>query len=618
MNFLDHYNNELRQLRESGTRFAKMHPQVAAELGLHADAVADPFVERLLEGVAFLSARVQNRLDRECAEFAQQALSRLCPIYMSATPAITTFAFHPDFGSPETFRGKTMPRGTLIRASIAGRAQPVTFSTAREVTLLPLRLASAQCTRSVTNVSAPLGRRLASAPAVLRLRFELENTTTLSDLLRQSEGKPLQLSLAGDLPSAFALHQAMLVDTSAWFGVVQTSKGEEVLNMPMSALSLSGVGEEEALLPPDMGAMPWLRVLREYFAQPTRLLGVQLNAIAPIAAAAPGSRSFDLVFALKRAPQHLIDNVSAGQFRLFSTPVINLYSRRLDPVPYDPNQTGQWLPVDRMRPNIHHLWALTEVNSSRRDGQTQLLLPVLDTGGYSGSHSDGLRYGLRREIVADGSRQDHLDPMASYDTILVSVPEVPEQLEEISTLLCTGLVADRGWRPEALLGAGLQLAEPQGVQKVECLWMPSSPRGMPALAKCWDGASWLGQNPLAVRGTGREEVTSRIQGMLQLAADTGDALDRQRLESLRSINLNPAFIRGSPGTPMAWVHATRVDIDIADSYHSDRGGWLFGRVLAQALAEAVTLNDGVEINLRLDGELISTHSNTLHENGVLS
>lgn len=53
MNVLDHYNDELRNLREVGTRFAKEHPQVAGQLGLHPDAVTDPFVERLLEGVAF-------------------------------------------------------------------------------------------------------------------------------------------------------------------------------------------------------------------------------------------------------------------------------------------------------------------------------------------------------------------------------------------------------------------------------------------------------------------------------------------------------------------------------------------------------------------------------------
>ncbi|KVS54941.1 hypothetical protein WK39_22280 [Burkholderia cepacia] len=57
MSFLDHYNDELRQLRDAGTRFAKEHPQVASVLGLHPDAVTALFVEWLLEGVAYLPVR---------------------------------------------------------------------------------------------------------------------------------------------------------------------------------------------------------------------------------------------------------------------------------------------------------------------------------------------------------------------------------------------------------------------------------------------------------------------------------------------------------------------------------------------------------------------------------
>ena len=226
MNFLDHYNNELRHLREAGARFAREHPQIAPALGLRPNSVADPFVERLLEGVAFLSARVQTRLDLECAEFARQALAQVCPLYLSATPAISSFAFHPDFASPEAFRGRSMPRGTLIQATLPGAARPVTFSTGREVTLLPLRLERAECGRGLARISAELARRLASSQAALRLSFKLEGTVALGDLAAVEGGaKPLQLSLAGDLPRAYALHRAMLADVGAWYATADDGRG---------------------------------------------------------------------------------------------------------------------------------------------------------------------------------------------------------------------------------------------------------------------------------------------------------------------------------------------------------------------------------------------------------
>ncbi|MDN7638814.1 type VI secretion system baseplate subunit TssF [Burkholderia cepacia] len=619
MNFLDHYNDELRQLRDAGARFSREHPQVASALGLHPDAVTDPFVERLLEGVAYLSARVQTRLDRECAEFAQQALGRVCPLFMGATPALTTFAFHADLNSPEAFRGSTLPRGSLIAARLAGRKLPVTFATARDVTILPLRLAKVECSRSLNGLPTLLAQRLASSQAVLRFRFELEGVSTIGELGRGDTGfEPLHLSLAGDLPRAYALHRALLASSSAWYAVVPTARGNEVLTLPMAGIRLSGVDDAEALLPPDFGGLPGLRLMREYFAQPTRLLGVYLDALAAVAAADPAARSFELFFALQHVPNGLVGEVDASQFRLFATPAINLYPKRFDPVPYDPNQTEHWIPVDRMSPAAHHLWSLTEVRVCESNGKSHAARSVLETGGYE-TRGEAIRYSLRREnaLLADGARRDRIDPLASHDLIAVSTLGDTVELDDIASITGKALVADRDWRPSALLDAELTLLDPAAVQRIECLWPASIPRGMPAVDACWEAVSHLGTNPLALKGGQSQDVTARVVEQLLLAINHEDALDRQRVDSLRSVQLGARFIAAGRATPLALVRATRVEIDVAESAHADRGGWLFGRLLAQALAEAVTLNDGIEVVVKLDGEPVSMHLNTTVGSGRL-
>lgn len=62
---LHYYNRELAYLRELGAEFAQAYPKVAARLGVHDTAVADPYVERLLEGFSFLTARIQMKMDAE-------------------------------------------------------------------------------------------------------------------------------------------------------------------------------------------------------------------------------------------------------------------------------------------------------------------------------------------------------------------------------------------------------------------------------------------------------------------------------------------------------------------------------------------------------------------------
>ena len=60
---LRYYNRELQHLNEMGAEFAKEFPKIAGRLGMESLPVADPYVERLIEGFAFLAARVQLKID---------------------------------------------------------------------------------------------------------------------------------------------------------------------------------------------------------------------------------------------------------------------------------------------------------------------------------------------------------------------------------------------------------------------------------------------------------------------------------------------------------------------------------------------------------------------------
>ncbi len=615
MKFLDHYNDELRYLREAGTRFAKDHPQVAAELGLQPDATSDPFVERLLEGVAYLTARVQSRMEREGVEFAQQAMARVAPLFQSATPSMTVLALHPDMASPDAFRSQTIARGSIVQAQLAGRATPVQWTTARAVTLLPLRLRQAECARSLSDIPAALAQTLNNVPAVLRLRFNLEGAARLGQLT-QAGNAPLHLMLGGDAPRAYSLHRTIVSDTKDWFAVVSTDQGEQVIALPRASLRIAGLEESESLLPGDLGALPGLRLLREYFAQPARFLGIEMDVLERLAALAPAARSFDLVFALRHAPAKLLGDVDATQFRLFATPVINLYSKRLDPVPYDPRQTAQWIPVDRMRPSAYHLWSLSELHISRKDHRLVAARPSLDNTGYNGAEVVA-RYSLQREpsALAMGERSDRVDPLDSHD--LVSVTLAQSSPDDINSLLPKGLVADRGWRIQSLPDAAFQLTDARAVQRIECLWPASAPRAMPDALASWAAVSQIGQNPLALQQQERVEVTERILQGIALASDAHSANDRQRMESLRTVFLSGGFAKAARTNPIAWVRSTQLELDISESHHPDEGAWLFGRVLAHALAESVSLNDALEVALKLNGETVSLHTNTALPSGVL-
>src|ERR687883_717551 len=93
---LNYYNRELQHLREMGAEFAREFPKIAGRLGLEAFECADPYVERLLEGFAFLAARVQLKIDAEFPRFTQHLLELVYPHYLAPTPSMAVVQLKPD------------------------------------------------------------------------------------------------------------------------------------------------------------------------------------------------------------------------------------------------------------------------------------------------------------------------------------------------------------------------------------------------------------------------------------------------------------------------------------------------------------------------------------------
>jgi type VI secretion system protein ImpG len=170
---LEHYNTELRHLREMAGEFASEFPKIAGRLALDKDAkeiCPDPYVERLLEGFAYLAARIHLKLDAEFPRFSQSLLETIYPHYLSPIPSMAVVHLEPETNDPGLAVGIPIPRGTLLRSNLGkGDRTACTFQTAHAVRLLPLRIAEVRYfTRDVAELELPTELK---AKAALRLRL---------------------------------------------------------------------------------------------------------------------------------------------------------------------------------------------------------------------------------------------------------------------------------------------------------------------------------------------------------------------------------------------------------------------------------------------------------------
>src|ERR1700688_654163 len=160
---LSYYNRELAYLRTLGAESAEAHPKIAGRLRITGDAVEDPHVSRLLEGVAFLNARIRHKLDDEFPELTEGLLSQLYPHYLAPIPSMAIVQFRAQRDLTEGYR---MGVGTEIETEPVG-GELCRFRTTQDHTLWPIEIESASLTGRP--LIGPANPRAGGAVAVVRL-----------------------------------------------------------------------------------------------------------------------------------------------------------------------------------------------------------------------------------------------------------------------------------------------------------------------------------------------------------------------------------------------------------------------------------------------------------------
>src|SRR5690348_6227 len=345
---LRYYNRELQHVREMGGEFAREYPKIAGRLGLEGFECADPYVERLLEGFAFLAARVQLKLDAQQPVFTQHLMEMVYPHYLAPVPSMAVVEMAADLKESALVAGHVVPRHTALR-SLTGRDDRTAceYRTAHDVTLWPLRLTEAKyfdtpAAIAAAGVSIPADR---TVRAGLRLKFAV--TAGAQANLLAMDDLPVFLAGADELPKR--LYEQLLGNAA---GVVVRAKGEGGIAstwLEPGSIKPKGFDDDEAMIPYSGRSFSGYRLLQEYFACPERFLFAVFTGLREALSRAQASE-FEIVVLFERSVSRLHNAVDAGNFRLFCTPAVNLFPRRADRIHLQQGRTEYHVLADRTRP----------------------------------------------------------------------------------------------------------------------------------------------------------------------------------------------------------------------------------------------------------------------------
>ena len=585
------YNEELAFLRESAREFGEEHEVVAGYLGLKTPNDPDPYVERLLEGVAFMAARVNLKLADQFPEFTQHLLQAIQPNYLSPTPSICIVQFNPNEGDEAMAKGVVVERGSTLTGAVPEHDTPVTFRTGHAVELLPLAISEAAYLPSRAAVSSYATSANVRADAGLRIRI-----TSTAGPLNAIKPDHLPIHLTGPELIPGELYRLLLADAVAVIAVSDGAKPVHITGLPKP--ETYGFSEDCALLPHEQRSFRGYRILTEYFACPERFMFADFRGL---------ERAFqrcqtycDIIVLFKRSAPALIDAVTPGNVRLFCTPAINLFEMQLGRTPVTPYEHEHLVMADRTRPLDYEVFRLLEVTAYGRTMGAKPTAPLYSFGALLYDWQDAIFYVTRLKARRLSTREQRLrrrtDYVGTETFVSLTAPASPDRLDDIYELGLRALITNREL-PELMRfsgrGSDLDFAHP-AVETVRVVRAPTRPRPPLGLHdSAWRLISHLTPNYTSLIGDpgGSPDM---LKNHLALYGRPDDPIMRHQIDGLLSVTSQGVTRRVSDVHRLAFGRGQQARIRLDDASYENGRMFLFTAVLDRFLAEFASVNSFIE------------------------
>jgi type VI secretion system protein ImpG len=328
-----YYQRELSNLRNLAQEFARAHPALAPMLAGQSN---DPDVERLLEGTAFLSGLIHEKMDGDFPEIVHGLIQLIFPHYLRPIPSATLIRFSPKRSLRETV---VIKKGTAIDA-MPSEGTRCTFTTCYDVALSPLAVVSAGLStqsggRGLLSMELRLNGMDVTAFKPDAIRFHLAGVTT-----EASRRRWLLFTRLRD--------------------VRLTAADGRTVQLGRQAVAPVGFEEQEALIPYPARSFSGYRILQEYFILPEKFLFFDVKGLNQWRNRDAGS-TFNLEFEFADLPRDL-PPMRAEDFQLFVSPALNLFPHQADPILLDHKKPEYSIRAGGDNPRHYQIYAVNRVS----------------------------------------------------------------------------------------------------------------------------------------------------------------------------------------------------------------------------------------------------------------
>ncbi len=573
---LEYFNRELNYLRRRRQEFSEGHREIAERLKLTGDTIDDPHVARLIDAVAYLTARIQRKLDDDFPELTEALLTVLYPHYLTPLPSMGIVQFQ---SRADLTTMITAPAGLELHATtVAGDL--CRFRTAYPVALWPIRIERAILASRPS--PAPENRYASGASATLRLVVATMKNQAFDEL----QPDRLCFYLRGEAGAALPLYQLIMAGTIS-IAIADHPHDSAPIILGRDYLHAIGFDRDHGMLPFGAGSSHGYQLLSEYFAFPEKFLFFEISGLGAKTLQQAGSR-LEIFFYLDRTDPALEQTVSADSFALGCTPIINLFPQRAEPIRLTQNIYEYRVVGDARRQTTTEVYAIERVTGSATAGRTAAYAPFFRPNHDSSQGDRRYWHAVRRQPTEDPRTETYLSLVdlemrpaieqnwtLSVDTLCFNA-DLPQQLPVDGAHVKLRLV-DGG----------------NGVASTTVIRRPT-PTIRPPLGRQtrWRLISHLSLNHLSLTGG-----TGPLREILQLYDYRNSVAGRAAIDSIMNVSAETGTAR-TMGSPSGICRGLDIAIELADALAPTGEGYLLACVLDRFFGAYVTINSFSRLTLK--------------------
>lgn len=574
---LPYYEKQLQEFSQQSRKFSEQYPKIAQRLSLNQEQIDDPHIERLIQAFSLIAARIDKKLADSYDVFTHSIFEVMFPQYLRHFPACSVISFDDINKQKQLKEASIIPKHTVLKSRSIKSVQ-CEFNTTQAVKLLPIGLDSVHFkTMSMANVSADQN-------ATLTLKFDVYNNAAKA---LYEEKLPIYLDAISNFPLQ-VLDSIFKCDTA--FSV---KMGHQIIDIP-NPFETVGFDEDSALLPIDQHTHHAYRLLMEYFCFSDKFNYLNLNLSFLKKISKPIEQfEIQIHFKVNLNDQAVIRNyseLSVANFKLFTTPIINLFEKYAEPQKLTHKQLEYPLITDTHHPEYYQVYSVLEMNLIReKTKETQSSTPVLPFFAMSHYKENQTKffYTLHRKKLKSNYVEmnysiisKHLEP---YDT----------KSDFISTRI---LCSNRDLPHESLVGHSqniLSLNDGSLARRAVVLKRPTMPFEFKQYKnEQWRIISHLSLNTLALMKGDSVAHIKELLHLYNLSDEKGNHLVVDAIKDM-TFSLTHKLVEQKP-FPM-FVRGVKAELVIDSAVFHGHSLYIFSQLISSVLNLKVQMNSFVDV-----------------------